>query len=91
MRIRVAKAVVLCSFFSALALGQGTTSRLVGVVTDASGAAVASVTVKLTSEGTGSVFSTSTGNGGAYSFEAVQPGKYEVSGAETMLTQAAAN
>ena len=30
------------------------------------------------SEGTGATFSTTTGNGGAYTFEAVQPGKYEV-------------
>jgi hypothetical protein len=79
MRIRVSIAIFLVSFFSSLALGQGTTSRLVGVVTDPSGAAVASVPVKLTSEGTGAVFSTTTGSGGAYSFEAVQPGKYEVS------------
>ncbi len=70
---------MLVSLFSALVFGQGTTSRLVGVVSDPSGAAVSSVTVKLVSEGTGATFSTTTGNGGAYSFEAVQPGKYEVS------------
>jgi hypothetical protein len=49
-------------------------------VLDSSGAAVANATVRLKNEATSSVFTTTTGSsGGAYTFEAVQPGKYEVS------------
>ena len=78
MRIRVFVAVSLLCLLSSALFGQGTTSRLVGVVTDSSGAAMANATVKLTNEGTRAVFSTTTGSGGSYTFEAVQPGKYEV-------------
>lgn len=49
-----------------------------GLVADPSGAAISNATVKLTSEGTGTTFTTVTGNAGAFSFEAVQPGQYEV-------------
>ena len=58
--------------------GQGTTSRLVGVVSDPTGAAVGKAIVRLTNEGTGAAFTTETSVGGAYSFEAVQPGRYSV-------------
>ncbi|MEO7142181.1 MAG: TonB-dependent receptor, partial [Bryobacteraceae bacterium] len=61
------------------AFGQGTTSRLVGVVSDPSGAAVANVAVRLTNQGTGTTFSTTTSSAGSYTFEALQPGMYEVS------------
>jgi len=47
MRNRVLSVGLLATLFSSFAFGQGTTSRLVGVVSDPSGAAVASVTVKL--------------------------------------------
>src|SRR6185369_13689245 len=62
-----------------MALGQGTTSRLVGVVLDTSGAAVPNANVRLTNEGTSTSFTTVTGSAGAYTFEAIQPGKYRVS------------
>ena len=58
--------------------GQGTTSRLVGDVTDSSGAAVPGASVKLTNEGTQASFATTTGSAGAYTFEALQPGRYTV-------------
>ncbi|MBI3282341.1 MAG: TonB-dependent receptor, partial [Acidobacteria bacterium] len=62
----------LCAF------GQGTTSRLLGTVTDPSGAAVPAATVQLTNEATGATFTTSTTQAGRYVFEAVQPGVYRV-------------
>ncbi len=60
------------------AFGQGSTSRLVGTVTDPSGAAVANAAVQLTNSGTNTIFKTTTTNSGAYTFEALQPGRYEV-------------
>ena len=59
--------------------GQGTTSRVLGLVEDPSGAIVAGATVKLTNEGTGVVFTTKSSDAGTYVFEAVQPGAYSLS------------
>src|ERR1051326_2741401 len=58
---------------------QGTTSRVLGLVEDPSGAIVGNATVKLTNEGTGVAFTTTTSGAGAYAFEAVQPGSYTLS------------
>ena len=69
---------VLLVLSTALAFGQGSTSRLVGVVTDASNAPVAKATVYLTNQGTGGTFSTTSTASGAYEFESLQPGKYRV-------------
>ncbi len=63
----------------AAGFGQGTTSRLGGFVSDPAGAAVPQAIVRLTNEGTGATFTTTTGPAGSYTFEAVQPGMYEVS------------
>jgi hypothetical protein len=62
----------------AAAFAQGTTSRVLGTVQDASGAVVPNVTVKLINEGTHVAFETKTSAAGTYDFEAVQPGSYEV-------------
>ncbi len=58
------------------AFGQGTTSRLLGVVQDPSGASIAAARVALTNEATGAVFNLQTSETGAYAFEALQPGRY---------------
>src|SRR5579872_7441450 len=63
---------------SAAAFAQGTTSRVVGTVGDASGAVVPAATVKLINEGTHVTFTTKSSSAGTYVFEAVQPGSYEV-------------
>jgi hypothetical protein len=63
---------------SICAFGQGSTSRLVGTVSDASGAAVANAAVRLSNQGTAATFATSTTNSGAYEFESLQPGQYRV-------------
>ena len=65
--------------FSIICAGQGTTSRLVGVVTDPTGGVVSNAIVTLKNEGTGTTFKTESSTGGAYSFEALQSGSYEVS------------
>jgi hypothetical protein len=58
--------------------GQGTTSRVLGTVQDASGAVVPGAIVKLVNEGTRITFTSTTSSAGSYVFEAVQPGAYEL-------------
>src|SRR5436190_13859354 len=68
----------LCLSVFSFALGQGTTSRVTGVVHDANGAAVSNATVTLTNEGTSISFTTQTSESGTYAFDLVQVGKYSV-------------
>ncbi len=72
--IFVALSLIACSL-----LGQGTTSRVLGLVEDPSGAAVPGATVQLINEGTRATFTVKTSESGAYAFEAVQSGTYTVS------------
>ncbi|MGC8792519.1 MAG: carboxypeptidase regulatory-like domain-containing protein [Bryobacteraceae bacterium] len=65
-------------FSSVYVLAQGTTSRVLGLVQDPTGAAVPGATVQLTNEATGAVFTTRTSETGAYVFEAVQSGRYTI-------------
>ena len=70
--------VALLFFVSVSAWAQGTTSRVVGVVSDSSGAVVPGSKVTLTNEATGVSFNTETTTAGTYVFEAVQVGSYRV-------------
>src|SRR5678815_213247 len=63
---------------SILTFGQGTTSRVTGVVRDSNGAAVPGAMVTLTSEGTSIAFNTETSESGNYAFDLVQVGTYSV-------------
>jgi hypothetical protein len=77
----IAVLLAICFYLFALtdaALGQGTTSRVTGTVTDVSGAAVAGATVTLTNEGTNVSFTTQTSDDGNYTFDLVQPGNYTI-------------
>ena len=69
--------LALCAFGVSL-FGQGTTSRVVGTVTDPSGAPVAAAKVKLTNEATGVSFDSTASEAGTYQFEAIQIGTYAV-------------
>lgn len=69
---------LLTLFSSVVALAQGTTSRFTGTVVDASGAAVPGATVTLTNEGTNISFKTQTSDTGAYAFDLIQVGVYQV-------------
>jgi hypothetical protein len=60
------------------AFGQGTTSRVLGTVQDSSGAVVPAASVKLINEGTRQTFEARTSAAGAYAFEAVQTGAYQL-------------
>lgn len=68
--------LVLCG--SVLANAQGTTSRVTGTVNDASGAAVPGATVTLKNEATGVSFTTQSSSSGAYAFDLIPPGTYQV-------------
>jgi len=70
--------LVVCLSLALGLYGQGTTSRVLGVVQDATGAAVPAAAVQLTGEATGVTFALKTSEAGAYVFEAVQSGLYTV-------------
>lgn len=76
-----AVALVLVGFllaFNGFASAQGTTSRVTGTVTDASGAAVPGAQVTLTNEATNTSLTAETSDTGIYTFDLVQPGTYTV-------------
>ncbi len=78
---RFLRTLVVLSFlfvFAGLAFTQGTTSRITGIVTDASAAPVAGASVTLKHEGTGSTLKAQTSDGGTYVFDLIQAGSYEV-------------
>ncbi|MGH9794481.1 MAG: carboxypeptidase regulatory-like domain-containing protein, partial [Candidatus Acidiferrales bacterium] len=62
----------------ATAFAQVSTSRIVGTVTDASGAVVPGAKVIATNEATGITYETTTTESGAYSFTALQVGNYSI-------------
>src|SRR2546425_140058 len=70
--------VVLSIAVASRAAAQGTTSRVLGVVTDQTGAIVPGATVTLTNEATGISFNTVTTGAGTYTFEAIQVGTYSL-------------
>lgn len=75
-------ALVLIALFLSFvgeASAQGTTSRVTGTVVDSAGAAVPGASVTLTNEGTGIVLTTQTSDVGAYVFDLIQIGKYQIS------------
>jgi hypothetical protein len=64
--------------FSFSVFGQGTTSRVTGVVTDKNGAVIAGATVTLTNEGTNASLTTQTSGSGVYAFDLIQVGSYKI-------------
>ncbi|HEX9962706.1 MAG TPA: carboxypeptidase regulatory-like domain-containing protein, partial [Pyrinomonadaceae bacterium] len=77
--ISVLLAGCFCLFvYAGAAFAQGTTSRVTGTVTDASGAAVSGATVTLTNEATTVSLTTETSESGAYTFDLIQIGSYTV-------------
>jgi isopentenyl-diphosphate delta-isomerase type 1 len=81
--MRASFAQLLCAaiaviLFGTAASAQGTFGRLAGTVFDAGGGVLPGVTITLTSEQTGQVQTTVTGDGGAFLFAQLQPGTYTV-------------
>jgi hypothetical protein len=71
----------LCSVVllaSGLALGQGTTSRISGIVTDSSGATVGNATITAVNEGTGATYVMKSSSAGTYAFDLLQVGRYTI-------------
>jgi hypothetical protein len=73
----VVAALYVC--LPAAAHGQGTTSRVAGIVSDTTGARLPGATVVLTNDGTSVSFTTVSGDTGGYGFESVQVGQYTLS------------
>ena len=78
MRISIARTIPVFILATAWMWGQGTTSRVVGTVTDPTGSVVPAAQVTLTNEDTGVAFHTTTTGAGNYAFEAIQVGTYRV-------------
>ncbi len=68
--------LALLSYLPAFA--QVSTSRIVGTVTDKTGAVIVGATVIATNEGTNVALTTKTTSAGTYSFESVQVGTYRI-------------
>ncbi len=72
-------AILVFCFASAFdALAQGTSSRVTGTVTDASGAAVPGAVITLTNEGTTQSLTAQTSDSGTYSFDLIAVGTYTI-------------
>ena len=72
--------VIFCllalAVMAGVVFGQGTTSRITGVVHDKNGAAVAGATVTLTNDANGISLTTQTTDSGSYTFDLIQVGSY---------------
>lgn len=81
MRERFSNAFAVFAFlcvFAGAALAQGTTSRITGLVTDSSGAAISGATVTIKRDGSGASLTTQTADNGSYTFDLIQAGTYDV-------------
>jgi hypothetical protein len=86
----IRKFLTLCCLLSlslSLALAQGTTSRISGVATDSSGAAVADAVITARNDDTGVSYTTKTSAAGTYSFDSLQIGRYTVRAEATGFKQ----
>jgi hypothetical protein len=70
--------LILVSCLAGLALAQSDTARIVGTITDPSGAVVSNATVTVTDTATGRVETAKTGAAGQYTVNALPIGKYHV-------------
>ncbi|HKM48743.1 MAG TPA: carboxypeptidase-like regulatory domain-containing protein, partial [Terriglobales bacterium] len=73
--------LVLC--LASLAMAQSDTARLIGTITDPTGAVVSGATVTVTETGTGRVVTATTDGAGQYTVNALPIGKYHVEVTQT--------
>ncbi|MGA2100706.1 MAG: TonB-dependent receptor, partial [Candidatus Sulfotelmatobacter sp.] len=71
-------ATLTLSLFSAIALGQTTAGRILGTLTDQSGAAVAGAAVSVTDVQRGTARTATTDESGDYAIPDLQPGTYKI-------------
>ena len=76
MKSRFLLVLVLVVGLSTLVLAQTDTARVVGTITDPTGAVVPNATVAVTSAGTGQTVTVKTGGAGEYAINALPVGKY---------------
>jgi hypothetical protein len=78
-RIVFSGCIVAVFFLAVIGIvGQGTSSRVTGVVSDSLGSVVAGARVVLTNQGTGVSLETTTNESGFYTFDLVQAATYQV-------------
>ena len=70
--------LLILVFATAQLFAQVSTSRITGMVTDASGAVVSGAKVTARNEATGVTYEMNTTSGGAYTFSSVIPGQYTI-------------
>ncbi len=70
--------ISLTLVWTSLAYGQGTTSRITGLVVDRQGAPVSGATVSIRREGTDTPIKGQTSDIGVYTFDLIQAGTYEI-------------
>jgi hypothetical protein len=81
--------LVLC--VAGLALAQTDTARLIGTITDATGAVLPNATVMVTNTGTGRTVTVQTSGSGEYTLNALSAGKYHVEVSATGFKTETAN
>ena len=64
-------------FLASFVWAQSDTGRLIGTITDPSGAVIAAATVEVTDQATGRMVSTQTSGSGEYVVNALPPGNYK--------------
>jgi hypothetical protein len=91
LRIQHIFALTLLCFGTTSAWAQGTTSRLLGIISDPSGAPIAGASVRLINEGTNQTLVTETASNGTYAFDSIAVGSYtiqtEVSGFKKFIAK----
>ena len=78
MKNRFSLALILVLCLTGLAVAQTDTARLIGTITDASGAVIPNATVTVTNTATGRAVTTQTGGAGEYTVNALTAGRYHV-------------
>jgi hypothetical protein len=91
MKSKLLLALILLLGLSALAVAQSDNGRLVGTITDPSGAVISGATIKVTDAGTGRTVMATTDAAGEYAINALPVGKYHVEVAQTDFKTATAD
>src|SRR5260370_38509457 len=75
MNSRLFLVLILVLCLACFALGQTDTARLIGTITDSTGAVISNATVVVTNTGTGRTVSAQTGGSGEYTVTALPAGR----------------
>jgi len=78
MKLRGTIALAIVALLSLASWGQGTTSRITGVVSDKTGAVISGATVTARNEGTNVSYTATSSASGTYVFDSVQIGNYSI-------------